>query len=206
MRASMTYACISAPGTNGRATPRCQLTRVCPLIRASPARRHRTCMSCCRPARGGRAATGLCVQAAEAARLWLARGVTKGPGMSIFGDPFDSERELRAGCICGRHRSAAQHRHAGRALRCEPLPGGLQSEERRYESVVASALMRAVFPKDATRRAFLRSVGVSTALAALSQFFPLKRASEVFAEGAAPEKKRLKVGFIPISCATPIIM
>jgi len=126
--------------------------------------------------------------------------------MSIFGDPFDSERELRAGCICGRHRSAAQHRHAGRALRCEPLPGGLQSEERRYESVVASALMRAVFPKDATRRAFLRSVGVSTALAALSQFFPLKRASEVFAEGAAPEKKRLKVGFIPISCATPIIM
>ena len=57
------------------------------------------------------------------------------------------------------------------------------------------------------RRAFLKSVGASTALAALSQFFPLKTATEVFAQGAgAIEKKDLKVGFIPITCATPIIM
>ena len=67
--------------------------------------------------------------------------------------------------------------------------------------------MRAVFPKDAARRAFLKSVGASTALAALSQFFPLKTATAVFAQGAgAIEKKALKVGFIPITCATPIIM
>jgi nitrate/nitrite transport system substrate-binding protein len=72
--------------------------------------------------------------------------------------------------------------------------------------VVASAVMRAMFPKDAARRAFLKSVGASTALAALSQFFPIKTATEVFAEGGAPEKKDLKVGFIPITCATPIIM
>ena len=56
------------------------------------------------------------------------------------------------------------------------------------------------------RRAFLKSVGASTALAALSQFFPLKTATEVFAQGGPPEKKDLKVGFIPITCATPIIM
>ena len=31
-------------------------------------------------------------------------------------------------------------------------------------------------------------------------------ATEVFAQAAAPEKKDLKVGFIPITCATPIIM
>ena len=66
--------------------------------------------------------------------------------------------------------------------------------------------MRAVFPQDAARRAFLKSVGASTALAALSQFFPIKTATEVFAQGGAPEKKDLKVGFIPITCATPIIM
>ena len=53
--------------------------------------------------------------------------------------------------------------------------------------------------------AFLKSVGASTALAAISQFFPLKTATEAFAE-AIPEKKDLKVGFIPITCATPIIM
>jgi nitrate/nitrite transport system substrate-binding protein len=68
--------------------------------------------------------------------------------------------------------------------------------------------MRAMFPKDAARRAFLKSVGTSTALAALSQFFPLKTATEVFAQSArgAIEKKDLKVGFIPITYATPIIM
>jgi nitrate/nitrite transport system substrate-binding protein len=67
--------------------------------------------------------------------------------------------------------------------------------------------MRAVFPKDAARRAFLKSVGASTALAALAQFFPLATATEVFAQGTGvPEKKDLKVGFIPITCATPIIM
>ena len=81
-----------------------------------------------------------------------------------------------------------------------------QSEEQRYEGVVASAVMRAMFPKDAARRAFLKSVGASTALAAISQFFPIQTATEVFAQAGAPEKKDLKVGFIPITCATPIIM
>src|ERR1700759_2926630 len=123
--------------------------------------------------------------------------------MSTFDDPFDAERELRTGCVCGQHRSAAEHDHAERTLRCEPVPA--ESEDKRYEGVVASAVMRAVFPKDAARRAFLKSVGASTALAALSQFFPLKTATEAFAE-AVPEKKDLKVGFIPITCATPIIM
>ena len=123
--------------------------------------------------------------------------------MSTFDDPFDAGRELKTGCACGQHRSVAEHDHAERTLRCEEIPA--QSEDKRYEGVVASAVMRAVFPKDAARRAFLKSVGASTALAALSQFFPLKTATEAFAE-AVPEKKDLKVGFIPITCATPIIM
>ena len=123
--------------------------------------------------------------------------------MSTFDNPFDPDRRLRAGgCSCGQHVSEAEHEHAALALRCEPQP----SEDKRYEGVVASAVMRAMFPKDVARRAFLKSVGASTALAAISQFFPLKTATEVFAQGGAPEKKDLKVGFIPITCATPIIM
>ena len=123
--------------------------------------------------------------------------------MSTFDDPFDADRKLsRLGCVCGQHGSAAEHDAAAPALRCEPAP----SDDKRYEDVVASAVMRAMFPKDAARRAFLKSVGASTALAALSQFFPIKTATEVFAEGGTPEKKDLKVGFIPITCATPIIM
>ena len=121
--------------------------------------------------------------------------------MPIYDQPFDPDRPLRPGCICGRHRSPAEH-EASRAMVCEPVA----SQEKIYEGVVANAVMRKIFPKDAARRAFLKSVGASTAIAALSQFFPLKTATEVFAQGGALEKKDLKVGFIPITCATPIIM
>src|ERR1700681_2342128 len=97
--------------------------------------------------------------------------------MSTFDDPFDADRKLsRSGCVCDQHRSAAEHDHATQTLRCEPVP----TEEQRYEGVVASAVMRAMFPKDAARRAFLKSVGASTALAAISQFFPIKTATEAF--------------------------
>jgi nitrate/nitrite transport system substrate-binding protein len=123
--------------------------------------------------------------------------------MSSFDNPFDPDRRLdRTGCACGAHRSQAEHDDAQRQLQC----AAVESEEQRYQGVVASAVMRAVFPRDAARRAFLKTVGASTALAALSQFFPLKTATDVFAQGAAIEKKDLKVGFIPITCATPIIM
>src|SRR2546430_16392770 len=107
--------------------------------------------------------------------------------MSTFDNPSDPRRPLRGGCSCGRHVSQAEHEDdAQRRLRCVAVEG----EDKRYEGVVASAVMRAMFPKDAARRAFLKSVGASTALAALSQFFPLKTATEVFAQGGAIEKKR----------------
>jgi len=123
--------------------------------------------------------------------------------MSTFDDPFDADRALsRSGCVCGQHRSAAEHDQSAPTPRCEPV----STDEERYQGVVASAVMRAMFPRDAARRAFLKSVGASTALAAISQFFPIKTATEVFAEAGTPEKKDLKVGFIPITCATPIIM
>ncbi len=131
--------------------------------------------------------------------------------MSTFDDPFDADRELsRSACVCGQHRSAAEHKQAALTLRCEPVASQDTNKDtnkdKRYEGVVASAVMRAVFPQDAARRAFVKSVGASTALAALSQFFPIKTATDVFADTGAPEKKDLKVGFIPITCATPIIM
>jgi nitrate/nitrite transport system substrate-binding protein len=120
-------------------------------------------------------------------------------------DPSDPTWRLNTtACRCGRHATQGDHDQAAdNRFQCDAAA----SVETRYESVVATALMRAVFPHDATRRAFLGSVGASTALAALAQFFPLKTATEAFAEGAGPlEKRDLKIGFIPITCATPIIM
>ncbi len=120
--------------------------------------------------------------------------------MSMFDNPFDPQRRLnRSGCSCGRHASQAAH---DAQLQC----AGVESEDKRYEGVVASAVVRAMFPQDEARRAFLKSVGASTALAAISQFFPLATATEVFAQKGPIEKKDLKVGFIPITCGTPIIM
>src|SRR4030088_2520004 len=123
--------------------------------------------------------------------------------MSTFDNPFDPDRGLRSsGCSCGQHVSEAEHEAAAQLQ----IRASIESEQKRYEDVVASAVMRAMFPQDAARRAFLKSVGASTALAALGQFFPLKTATDAFAQGGAIEKKDLKVGFIPITCATPIIM
>jgi nitrate/nitrite transport system substrate-binding protein len=130
--------------------------------------------------------------------------------MTISDDPFDANSRLTSGCACGRHVSQSVHdAEAGGALQCAAVESDEkpQSDEQRYRDVVAGAVMRAMFPHDAARRAFLKTVGASTALAALSQFFPLDTATELLAQGAgAPEKKSLKVGFIPITCATPIIM
>ena len=124
--------------------------------------------------------------------------------MYTFDNPFDPKRRLnRSGCACGQHTSQAAHDHAERQLQLQTVA---ESEDKRFENAVASAVVRAMFPQDAARRAFLKSVGASTALAAISQFFPLAAATEVFAQGGPIEKKDLKVGFIPITCATPIIM
>jgi nitrate/nitrite transport system substrate-binding protein len=89
---------------------------------------------------------------------------------------------LFSNCNCGRHGSQAEH----------------ESEER----LVEEAVLRAV-----VRRDLLSILGRSAALAAVSALFPLGAAKEAFAQTAGKlEKQKLKVGFIPITCATPIIM
>ncbi len=117
--------------------------------------------------------------------------------MSAFRNPFDYKVRLnRGGCSCGRHHSQAEHDHA-ETLERQAL----------QERAVESAIMRALFPQDAVRRRFLKAVGGSTAMAAIASIFPLAAAKEAFAETLGPlEKTKLSVGFIPITCATPIIM
>lgn len=117
--------------------------------------------------------------------------------MSNLPDPFDPEVTLhQAGCSCGRHRSQVEHAQAE-----------ARDARQAGDRLVEGAVMRALFPHDATRRQFLRAVGAGTAMAAVSTVFPLGFAKEVFAESPGPlEKTKLSVGFIPITCATPIIM
>jgi nitrate/nitrite transport system substrate-binding protein len=112
--------------------------------------------------------------------------------MSLFRDAFDP-KVLLMQCACGRHASQTAHDAA--------------TEEALSERVVEQAVMRALFPRDDLRRRFLTAVGAGTALSAISTLFPLGAAKEAFAQGGGKlEKTKLKVGFIPITCATPIIM
>ena len=80
-------------------------------------------------------------------------------------------------------------------------------QEGRVAQIVRTAVLRAIFPQARGRRAFLRAVGATTAAAALAEVFPLG-AAEALAQEAPKtlERPNLKIGFIPITCASPIIM
>lgn len=124
--------------------------------------------------------------------------------MSILKDPYDSETSL-SGCSCGRHASQADHDK-------DAVSGTVEASTTDSEALIGdaveTALLRGMFGfNDAGRRQFLRAVGGGTALAAIANIFPLDAAKALAAEGAGKlEKTKLKVGFVPITCATPIIM
>ena len=120
--------------------------------------------------------------------------------MSAFDDPFDPRVRLGA-CSCGRHETQEQHDAAPAREH-----GAGRDAEALNRRVLESAVMRALFPRDRARRCFLSAVGASTALGAIASVFPFG-ALEALAQSKGPlEKKDLKIGFIPITCATPLIM
>jgi nitrate/nitrite transport system substrate-binding protein len=95
-------------------------------------------------------------------------------------------------CSCGLHTSKAAHDTA---------------VEAHLTATLETAIVRAVLPDAASRRAFLAAVGMGTTLAAISEIFSIAKAAELaLSAPGAIEKKQLKIGFIPITCATPIIM
>ncbi len=83
-----------------------------------------------------------------------------------------------------------------------------RAPEEIIERVVESAVVRAIFGgNDVARRRFLKLVGASTAAAIIKTVFPLDTAKALAQEKVdGIEKKDLTVAFIPITCATPIIM
>jgi len=116
--------------------------------------------------------------------------------MSGFDDPFDPRVEFDGGCGCGHHASRREHDADLHDAGIEPL------NRRAFES----ALVRALVPDDATRRRFLAAVGSGTARAAIASLLPLGALEAMAQEKRALEKRDVKIGFIPITCATPLIM
>jgi nitrate/nitrite transport system substrate-binding protein len=117
--------------------------------------------------------------------------------MSMFRNPFDPDTKLHsAGCTCS---------SCSGAVAKDDTP---DSQEGLIDRVVESALVREVFGHhDESRRNFLRLAGGGTLAAALGAVLPIDAVKAAVKEsGGKLEKTKLKVGFVPITCATPIIM
>ncbi|WP_417409727.1 CmpA/NrtA family ABC transporter substrate-binding protein [Hoeflea sp.] len=115
-------------------------------------------------------------------------------------DPFSSKADLRHGAKCG-------------CSACAPAAGireesTLQSSDQMMERAIESAIVRSVFGhSDISRRSFMGLVGGGTAAAALASVFPMDKAKAALLDTLGkPEKTDLNIGFVPITCATPIIM
>ncbi len=112
----------------------------------------------------------------------MSRDSGRGSGLP---DPFDPDADLT-------------HAHLGPTASLE------DAVARKLET----AVVRATFGgSELRRRAFLRAVGAATASAIFASVFPMRAAlAALLEESGPPEKPDLAVGFIPITCATPIIM
>ena len=110
-------------------------------------------------------------------------------------DAYDADRPLMLRCSCGQDHAPQDHA-AALATQAEAMAN----------NHIEASLMKALFPVDSVRRRFLKAVGANTARAAIASVLPLG-ALQAMAQDKAPlEKKDLKIGFIPITCATPLIM
>ncbi|HEX9812678.1 MAG TPA: CmpA/NrtA family ABC transporter substrate-binding protein [Burkholderiales bacterium] len=116
--------------------------------------------------------------------------------MSMFRDPYDPNSRLHSSsCTCTSCTGA-------------PAPADApDSQEALIDRVVESAIVRGIFGHhDEGRRSFLRLAGGGTLAAAIGGVLPLDAVKAAVKDGGKLEKTKLKVGFVPITCATPIIM
>ena len=124
------------------------------------------------------------------------------PPRSLY-DPYDADRTLLSGCSCGRHANEGEHDAA--AVR--ELQARAANPDALSQDFVEAALVKAIFPRDSVRRRFLKAVGAGTAMSAISSLLPIGTMQAMAQEkGGALEKPDLKIGFIAITCATPLIM
>ena len=114
-----------------------------------------------------------------------------------------NELHLPHNCPCGAHASMQEHRdELGAAMR----PQDYQGEEQRIDRTVESAVLHTLFPEAQTRRKLLSAVGAGTMLAAIGQLFPLAAAQSIAKDKLPLEKKKLTLGFVPITCTVPMLL
>lgn len=116
--------------------------------------------------------------------------------------PYDPDRPLRLRCACGQTHAAGAAPHCKVAA---PVASVVPSAEARTADFMLAALVKALFPQEPLRRAFLRAVGSRTAAAAVASLVPMAPLMALAQERRPLEKTDLKIGFLPITCATPLV-
>jgi nitrate/nitrite transport system substrate-binding protein len=110
---------------------------------------------------------------------------------------------VSASCSCGCNGSMALHRQTlGMAMSASDYSGVENYSDRLIETTVLNAMI----PDGLQRRKFLQAVGASTALAAIAQSFPLGTTKAIAQDALKPEKSKLNLGFVPITCTTPLLL
>jgi len=108
-------------------------------------------------------------------------------------DAYDADRPLLLRCACGQDHAPGEH-------------AAVQGVEETGRDFMEAALVKALFPVDSVRRGFLKAVGAGTARAAIASLLPVGALQAMAQERGPLEKKDLKIGFIAITCASPLIM
>lgn len=129
-----------------------------------------------------------------------------------LGNPYDDKVSLNHKSDCSCSRCGGAHSADAYALTpVAPKPENdvpFMSSEDMMDRAIENAIVRGVFGQnDESRRNFIKAIGGGTLAAALSTVLPLDSIKAAVKEAKGPlEKKKLAIGFVPITCATPIIM
>ncbi len=79
------------------------------------------------------------------------------------------------------------------------------SAEAVVSNQIDTALVHGLFPDPVLRRTLLKTVGASVLLGALASIVPVDTLRAIAQERKPLEKTKLNVGFLPITCAAPLI-
>lgn len=124
-----------------------------------------------------------------------------------LGNAFDPNTSLqhRQGCSCKRCGGDTQSLNTKQAT---TQPQEHLNSEEMLDRAIENAIVRGVFGQsDVSRRFFMQALGGGTLAAVLGSILPLEAVKAAVKEETGKlEKTKLKVGFVPITCATPIIM
>jgi len=127
-------------------------------------------------------------------------------------DPFNPDltinHEKGCGCSTCNGKLDAVVKDEAAPIPATVMNAAPETSEEIMDRAIESALVRGVFGhNEISRRSFLGLISGGTAAAILGSLLPMDAVKAAVKESMGPlEKTKLNIGFVPITCATPIIM